>query len=60
MSKAYYNEIDKYAAEWLRILILMGEIAPGDVDERDMRDVTPGDLKGYTQCHFFASRGRSD
>jgi DNA (cytosine-5)-methyltransferase 1 len=30
---AYYNEIDPYAAQWLRNLIAAGHIAPGDVDE---------------------------
>lgn len=54
---AYYNEIDPYAAAWLRSLIASGEIAPGDVDERDIRDVRPDDLRGYTQCHFFAGIG---
>lgn len=54
---AYYNEIDAYAAQWLRNLIAAGHIAPGDVDERDIRDVRPDDLKGYTQCHFFAGIG---
>ncbi|RVQ55764.1 DNA cytosine methyltransferase [Sinorhizobium meliloti] len=51
---AYYNEIDPYAAQWLRNLIDAGHIAPGDVDERSIVDVQPDDLKGYTQCHFFA------
>lgn len=51
---AYYNEIDPYAAAWLRNLINAGHIAPGDVDERSIVDVQPDDLKGYTQCHFFA------
>lgn len=54
---AYYNEIDPFAAEWLRRLILFGHIAPGDVDERDIRDVTADDLRGYTQHHFFAGLG---
>ncbi|MGE0211810.1 MAG: hypothetical protein AB7S41_08965 [Parvibaculaceae bacterium] len=54
---AYYNEIDPYAAQWLRNLIAAGHIAPGDVDERSIVDVTPGDLDGYTQCHFFAGIG---
>ena len=31
---AYYNEIDPYAAQWLRNLINAGHIAPGIVDER--------------------------
>ncbi len=54
---AYYNEIDAYAAQWLRNLISAGHIAPGDVDERSIVDVRPDDLKGYTQCHFFAGIG---
>jgi DNA (cytosine-5)-methyltransferase 1 len=54
---AYYNEIDPYAAQWLRNLIEAGHIAPGDVDERSIEDVKADDLKGYTQCHFFAGIG---
>ena len=54
---AYYNEFDPYAAQWLRNLIKSGLIADGDVDDRSIRDVAPGDLKGYTQCHFFAGIG---
>jgi len=54
---AYYNEIDPYAAQWLRNLISAGHIAPGDVDERSIVDVQPDDLRGYTQCHFFAGIG---
>lgn len=54
---AYYNEIDPYAAQWLRNLIEAGLIAPGVVDERSIEDVTPGDLHGFTQCHFFAGLG---
>lgn len=54
---AYYNEIDPSAAQWLRNLIEAGHIAPGHVDERSIEDVTPGDLAGYTQCHFFAGIG---
>ncbi|WP_312601108.1 DNA cytosine methyltransferase [Pseudomonas luteola] len=57
MPAAYYNEIDPYAAKWLRNLIAAGHIAPGDVDERSIEDVRPDDLKGYTQCHFFAGIG---
>lgn len=57
MSKAYYNEFDKYAAQWLRNLIVAGHIAPGDVDERSIEDVKPSELARYTQCHFFAGVG---
>jgi DNA (cytosine-5)-methyltransferase 1 len=54
---AWYNEIDPYAAQWLRNLINAGELPPGDVDERSIEDVRPDDLRGYTQCHFFAGVG---
>lgn len=54
---AYYNEIDPYAADWLRNLIAAGHIDPGDVDERSIEDVHPDDLRPYTQCHFFAGIG---
>lgn len=54
---AYYNEIDPYAAQWLRNLIDAGHIARGVVDERSIEDVRPRDLDGFTQCHFFAGIG---
>lgn len=54
---AYYNEIDQYAAAWLRNLISAGLIAPGDVDERSIVDVKPAEIVGYKQCHFFAGIG---
>ena len=54
---AYYNEIDKPAAAWLRELVKAGHIADGIVDERDIQDVLPSDLAGFTQCHFFAGIG---
>lgn len=54
---AFYNEIDPYAAQWLRNLIAAGHIAPGVVDERDIRDIRPDELAGYSQCHFFAGIG---
>lgn len=56
-SWSYYNEIDEYAAAWLRNLIRAGHITPGEVDTRSIEDVHPGDLRGFTQCHFFAGIG---
>lgn len=52
--KNYYNECDKDAAAWLRNLIASKLIPDGDVDERSIEDVIPNELRGYTQCHFFA------
>lgn len=57
MPRAYYNDNDPFVAQWLRNLIKEGLIADGDVDDRSIRDVQPGDLGGYTQCHFFAGIG---
>ncbi len=54
---AYYNEIDPYAAQWLRNLIKEGLIADGEVDTRSIVDVRPGDLVAFEQCHFFAGLG---
>jgi DNA (cytosine-5)-methyltransferase 1 len=50
----YYSEWDAGAAAWLRQLIEDGIIPKGHVDERSIVEVTPSDLAGYVQCHFFA------
>lgn len=57
MRPAYYNEIDAYAAQWLRNLIAAGHLPAGDVDTRSIVDVRADDLAGYGQCHFFAGIG---
>ena len=41
---AYYNEIDPQKAAWIRELIKAGVIAPGEVDERSIKDVQAGDI----------------
>ena len=53
----YYNDTDDDAADWLESLIEFDAIPKGVVDRRSIVDVTPGDLAGYTQCHFFAGIG---
>lgn len=54
---AYYNESNKHSAQWLRNLIASGHIPAGTVDERSIEDVTPNDLRGFSQHHFFAGIG---
>lgn len=54
---AYYNDIDPFVCDWLEALIGEGLIAPGVVDRRRIEEVEPGDLEGFTQCHFFAGIG---
>jgi DNA (cytosine-5)-methyltransferase 1 len=55
--KVYYNEIDPFAAAWLRELMKDGLIPSGEIDTRDIREVKPDELEGYTQHHFFAGIG---
>ena len=50
----YYNEIDPYAVKWLINLIRQGVLPAGVVDDCPIQEVKAHDLKGYTQCHFFA------
>src|SRR6516225_4539911 len=54
---AYYNENDRFAAAWLRELIKEGLTADGTVDERSITEVRPEDVRGFTQCHWFAGIG---
>ena len=53
----YYNEIDPFAAQWLRNLIEAGLISKGEVDTRSIEDVKPNELEKFKQCHFFAGIG---
>ena len=57
---AYYNEFDPKASAWLRQLIKNGNITQGEVDERSIADVTPGDLVGFDRVHFFSGIGTWD
>lgn len=54
---AYYNENNTKAANGLRALMADGLIPEGYIDERSIEDVTPADLRGFGQCHFFAGIG---
>lgn len=54
---AYYNDNDPWAAAWLRELIADGLLPAGQVDERDIRDVSPSELERYEQVHLFAGIG---
>ena len=53
----YYNEYDAETAAWLRELVRRGLLPDGEVDTRSICEVSPEDLKGFTQCHFFAGIG---
>ena len=53
----YYNEFDPEAAAWLNELMRDRQIAQGVVDRQDIRRFKPGELREFTQCHFFAGIG---
>lgn len=53
----YYNDNAPHAIKYLKHHISKCLIADGDIDERSIEDVTPRDLEGYTQHHFFAGIG---
>ena len=55
--RVYYNDIDPYVCQWLRNLIVAGEIPPGCVDQRPIQEVDANELRDYQQCHFFAGVG---
>lgn len=55
--RAFYNEIDPYAAQWLENLIQAGHINEGFVETRSIEDLRPSHIEGYTQAHFFAGIG---
>lgn len=54
---ALYVENNPFCADWLRGSIAAGLIAPGLVDDRDIRVVTGDDCRGFTQVHLFAGIG---
>jgi len=57
MKPAYYNEIDPYCVRVLKARIADGSLPLGDVDTRDIREVSGDELKGYGQIHLFAGIG---
>ena len=54
---AWYNDNDAYCAQWLRNLIAAGLLPAGEVDDRDMRDIEPDELRGYPVQHWFSGVG---
>lgn len=57
MTTTLYNEIDPYAAAWLRNLADAGHIAAGRIDTRSIADLQPSDVRDATRAHFFAGIG---
>jgi DNA (cytosine-5)-methyltransferase 1 len=50
--RAYYNEIDAFASQWLANLYPHGLI-----DSRSIKDVNSTDLSGFQRVHLFAGIG---
>ena len=54
---ALYADHEPFVAKWLRNLVAAGELPPGDVDARDIQDMTGADVDEYEQVHLFAGIG---
>ena len=54
---AYYNDIEPFCCDVLEARIADGRIPAGKVDRRSITEVTPDDVAGFKQCHFFAGIG---
>lgn len=52
-----YNEIDPYAAQWLRNLTDAKHLPQGRVEERSIKELTSEDLTDIVQFHTFAGIG---
>lgn len=53
MVDTLYSELEPYPAQWTREL-MGGPIGRGIVEEGDIKDVQPGKLREFRQCHFFS------
>lgn len=49
----YYNDSDPKICAWVRELIAAKLVPDGEVDGRSIADVSAGDVRHFTQCHFF-------
>lgn len=56
----FYNDNDPDAVKALRAAVSVGDITPGVIDDRDIKEIEPRDVKGYTRAHFFAGYGGWD
>jgi len=60
MVSVYFNDHDPRCADWLLNLAADGAIGPPGgvtVDRRRVEEVNADDLRGFTECHFFAGIG---
>jgi hypothetical protein len=55
--RAFYNDTERFACDWLQHLMDAGEIMPGMIDDRSIADLSPDDLAGFERVHLFAGVG---
>lgn len=56
-ASVYYNDSEPFVCAWLKNLIAAKLLPAGDVDERPIQEVSPDDVRRYSQAHFFAGIG---
>ncbi|QNT79267.1 DNA cytosine methyltransferase [Entomobacter blattae] len=52
-----YNDTDRNANAWLAEIIKNHLLPDGDINEGSISEITPDEVSGYTQCHFFSGIG---
>jgi DNA (cytosine-5)-methyltransferase 1 len=55
--RAYYNDHDRFACDWLQGLMDAELITPGKIDDRSIHDVSTDDVSGCDRVHWFAGIG---
>jgi DNA (cytosine-5)-methyltransferase 1 len=53
----FYNDNDRYVAQWLGNIVAAGHLPQGTVDARGIGEIAPRELRSFRQCHFFAGIG---
>lgn len=57
MSRAFYNDIDPFCCAVTARHVATGELPPGEVVCRDVKELAVDDLRAYTQWHCFCGIG---
>lgn len=53
----YYNDHDSTSVAWLSELVKQGQLPPGAIDGRSIKEINATDVRGCRQVHFFAGIG---
>lgn len=52
--RAFYNDIERFACDWMQNLMDAGLITPGVISDKSIANINPDELVGFNRVHFFA------